>query len=154
MRSSIHTWGEALPELLSLLRVVEGEGVEVAGAPDLELGLGLSTRDPRSDLLYPRLCRTDTKGPEEHRSAILERKVPRHMGRTGRILAGRDLDELLDVADFLGLEYRHGLALRGARRRSAGNACHGGIRGGGLDELGPLPAAIDGSSKSVASRGG
>ncbi len=38
------TWWEALLELLSLLRVVEGESVEVAVAPDLELGLGLATR--------------------------------------------------------------------------------------------------------------
>ena len=50
------TWGQALLELLGLLGVVEGEGVEVACAPDLELGLGLRARDPRGDLLYPRLC--------------------------------------------------------------------------------------------------
>ena len=50
------TWGQTLLELLSLLGVVEGEGVEVACAPDLEFGLGLRARDPRGDLLYPRLC--------------------------------------------------------------------------------------------------
>lgn len=48
------TWGQALLELLSLLGVVEGERVEVAGAPDLELGLGLAPRDPRRNLLYAR----------------------------------------------------------------------------------------------------
>ena len=48
------TWGQALLELLGLLGVVEREGVEVAGAPDLELGLGLAPRDPRRNLLYAR----------------------------------------------------------------------------------------------------
>ena len=32
----------------------EGEGVEVARAPNLELGLGLRTSNPGGDLLYPR----------------------------------------------------------------------------------------------------
>ena len=55
-RDRERTWWQALPELLSLLGIVEGEGVEVACAPDLEFGLGLRARDPRGDLLYPRLC--------------------------------------------------------------------------------------------------
>ena len=50
------TWWEALPELLGLLWVVEGESVEVAGAPNLELGLQLAAGDPWCDLLYPCLC--------------------------------------------------------------------------------------------------
>ena len=45
---------QALLELLRLLGVVKGEGVEVAGAPDLELGLGLAARDSRRNLLYAR----------------------------------------------------------------------------------------------------
>ena len=51
-------WGrtrrQALLELRRLLGVIEREGVEVAGTPDLELGLGLATRDSRRNLLYAR----------------------------------------------------------------------------------------------------
>lgn len=36
----IQTGGKGLTELVSLLSVVEDQGVKVAGAPDLELGLG------------------------------------------------------------------------------------------------------------------
>ncbi len=46
---------EALPEFLGLLWVIEGEGVQVTGAPDLEFGLGLAASDSGCDLLYPRL---------------------------------------------------------------------------------------------------
>ena len=51
---SERTRRQALLELLRLLGVVKGEGVEVAGAPDLELGLGLAARDSRRNLLYAR----------------------------------------------------------------------------------------------------
>ena len=53
------TRGETLLELGRLLGVVEGEGVEVARAPDLELGLGLATRNPRRNLLYACLCKCE-----------------------------------------------------------------------------------------------
>lgn len=56
-RERVRTRGEALLELLRLLGVVEGERVEVACAPDLELGLELATGYPRRDLLYACLCR-------------------------------------------------------------------------------------------------
>ena len=48
---SPHTWWQRLPELLGLVRVLEHEGVEVALASDLELGLA-------DVLLYPRRCKT------------------------------------------------------------------------------------------------
>lgn len=37
-RTTGHTRGQALPQLFSLLRVLEGQGVQVPGASDLELG--------------------------------------------------------------------------------------------------------------------
>lgn len=46
------TGGQALLKLRSLLRVIEREGVEVAGAPNLELRLRLAARDSRRNLLY------------------------------------------------------------------------------------------------------
>ena len=55
------TGGKRLLELGGFLRVVEREGVEVARAADLELGLGLATRNPRSNLLYARRCRDGGK---------------------------------------------------------------------------------------------
>ena len=69
------TWGQTLLELLSLLGVVEGERVEVAGAPDLELGLGLATSDPGRDLLYPRLC-----SPKPVQPIQCGPQQPRHSG--------------------------------------------------------------------------
>ena len=99
------TWGQALLELLSLLRVVEGEGVKVAGAPDLELGLGLAPRDPRRNLLYTRSwrCRSiggrQTNGTDEISGCGGEGSRRRTLG----ILPRRNLDELLDITDFLRL---------------------------------------------------
>lgn len=48
---------QTLPQLLSLLRIVKGKGVEVTVAPDFELGLCLATGYPGRNLLYPRLCK-------------------------------------------------------------------------------------------------
>lgn len=66
LTNETRTWRQALTELLSLLGVVEREGVEVARAPDLELGLELRARDTRGDLLYPRLCRQQTQALRWH----------------------------------------------------------------------------------------
>lgn len=56
-RERRRTWWQALLELLSLVWVVEGEGVKVSRAPDFELGLGLAAGRFGSDLFYPGLCR-------------------------------------------------------------------------------------------------
>lgn len=54
----MRTRWEGLPELLGLLWVIEGKGVEESGASDLELGLHLAASDLRCDLLDARLCGT------------------------------------------------------------------------------------------------
>ena len=101
------TWGQTLLELLSLLGVVEGERVEVAGAPDLELGLGLAPRDPRRNLLYARSWIFRSTGGRQ-KDGVYEISGCGDEGswrRTLGILPPRDVDELLDVANLLGLRH-------------------------------------------------
>lgn len=50
----MRTRRKGLLQLLGLLRVIEGEGVEVARAPKLELGAELATGRLRGDLLDAR----------------------------------------------------------------------------------------------------
>ena len=54
--------------------------------------------------------------------------------RTGRILAGSDLDELLDVTDFLRLDTQCVSSLLTTMRREY--ACHGGFVGSVLTSSG------------------
>ena len=51
----VRTRRQGLLELVCLLRVVEDQRIQVAGAPDLELGLVLLPSDARHNLLYPRI---------------------------------------------------------------------------------------------------
>ena len=53
---SMLTWRKTLLELLGLVRVLDDEGIEVAMAADLELGL---RRASFAILLYPRRCIQD-----------------------------------------------------------------------------------------------
>ena len=92
------TWWQALAELLSLLRVVEGKSVEVAGAPDFELGLDLAASDPWRDLLYPRLCRH----PKQHQEQFQRRKIRRDTQTKVPLASGRSNSKVdAPVASFL-----------------------------------------------------
>lgn len=110
--SILLTWRERLPQLLGLVGVLENEGVEVGLAADLELGLAGSAAllDARScgKVGYQRLYIPTL--PEHPQCAIqflpsysfhLLCTSERGKLRTGGILSAADLNEGLDVADFL-----------------------------------------------------
>lgn len=52
------TWRKTLPEFLSLVWIVDGEGVQISLAPYFELGLSLAGGGFCSDLLYPCLYKS------------------------------------------------------------------------------------------------
>lgn len=84
-------------EFVGLFWVIKSQGVEVTRAADLELCLDLATSYPGGNLLDACLCET-------RRNGVSKRLMLHCMfRRTRRILAGSNLDELLDVTDFLGL---------------------------------------------------
>ena len=56
------TWRKALLELLSLVCVVQREGVQISCTPNFKLGLRLAGGCFCSDLLYPGLCRCIVEG--------------------------------------------------------------------------------------------
>ena len=97
MRGKGHTRGQTLLELLRLLGVIQRERVEVTGAPNLELGLGLAAGNARRNLLDARGCEEEGDG--------LRREYKRREWNTHTlgVLAARNVDELLDVTDLLRL---------------------------------------------------
>lgn len=113
-RQSRRTRRQALLELLGLVGVLEHEGVQVALAPDLELGL---RRARLAILLYPRryfdlksACIYVSQSPLVFLVSLATASYSsedNREGRTGGILAAADLDEGLDIADFA----RHGRRL-------------------------------------------